>query len=317
MQKEKFIIKVPGTSANMGPGFDLMGIALQIYNHFHFEVSNTSKFELSLVDGSPLPFPVKENLIETAYRKYESYFLGNHKLPPFDVAMEMNLPIGGGLGSSASAIVAGFLAAKVIHKTHFSEIPLPTERDFLTKLGEFEGHPDNTIPAFLGGLVFSYFTHEGLVFFKKVFPEQIKLYLCIPNLYTDTNTSRKKLPEQYKMDDIVYNMSRIATWIELLNSGNLNLLCNALEDKLHTPYRVDSNSYLSKLVKLLRDEKIHYSLSGSGPSLLLYIPEEKESNFLDFFYNLLDSNFPSSSTNIKVFKIHPCQIGTEVYNHTK
>lgn len=313
MTQEKFTIKVPGTSANMGPGFDLMGIALEIYNLFHFEISESSKFQIKMQDDSPLPFSTHENLIQTSYHKYESFFMHEKKLPPFNVSLQMNLPIGGGLGSSASAIVAGFLAANVVHKSYFPEIPIPEERDFLTRLAEMEGHPDNTIPAFLGGLVFSYFTGDGLVYFKKEFPKKIKLYLCIPDFHTDTNDSRKKLPENYKIEDIIYNMSRLATWIEFLNSENLNLLHNALEDKLHTPYRVDSSPYLKNLVKVLRNESIYFSLSGSGPTLLLYIPEEKEDNFIDFFHSLLYKNAIPDISKIKVLKINPCSRGTEVF----
>lgn len=313
----KFSIKVPGTSANLGPGFDLMGLALDIYNIFEFSFESEATYDLRLFSGETLPFSNSDNLIKNAYLIYESCFLKNNKLPPFNVKININLPIRGGLGSSASAIVAGYLAANVVHKSLFSSIPQPSENVFLLELAKIEGHPDNTIPAYLGGLVFSFISSNQIIFFKKKFPSSVKMILFIPEMETDTIDSRKKLPEKYPIGDIVYNMSRIGTWFEFLNSEKIEHLSIAIEDKLHTPYRIKSTPYLNELVEYLRSEKILYTLSGSGPSLLIFVDREDSRNIIELISNFINLKLKKYNIKYKLIDTVPCDSGTEINNFHK
>lgn len=305
-------IKVPGTSANLGPGFDLLGMALEIYNEFFFQFDRDSSYKILLLNGFPPPFEIKENLIKGAYQTYNQIFLPGVELPAFDVRVNFNLPMRGGLGSSASAVVAGFMAAKSYHERHIPSIPLPDENSILTELALIEGHPDNSTPALLGGFIFSYFTENGLVYFKKKFPDSIKLFLFIPELETDTNASRKKLPESYTTEDVVFNMSRICTWLEFLNSGKANLLALSIADKIHTPYRINNIPLLKEISEILLHHKISFTLSGSGPTLLLFEKQEKSHEFTNYFHQIAGECLKHHAVKFKLMPINPCENGTEI-----
>ncbi|PJZ68583.1 homoserine kinase [Leptospira perolatii] len=268
--KYRLQIKVPGTSANLGPGFDLLGLAFKIYNTFTFEFGNASEFKSTVKGFDTPPFSEKEDLVLFSYRDYFQRFLENVSPLFYSVKMDLELPMKGGLGSSASAVVAGYCAARFVHQTYFPSIKVPDEGTFLYHLAQLEGHPDNTTPAFIGGFVFSYFADQKLYYFKKKFPQSIHCYFVIPKLEISTHHSRKILPDSYPIEDIIFNMSRIGTWWEFLDSGKPNLLQRALEDKIHTPYRMNSEFLLNPFIQKVKDSVIGYSLSGSGPSVLLY-----------------------------------------------
>ncbi|TGJ99251.1 homoserine kinase [Leptospira semungkisensis] len=273
--KYKFQIKVPGTSANLGSGFDLLGMAFQIYNEFVFEFGKTSQFQRRIKGRDDSPFSDEEDLVLQSYKEYFSTFISNQlsapaEPTPYSVVMDLDLPLKGGLGSSASAVVAGFCAARFAQEKYFPQTKLPSESEFLYRLALLEGHPDNTTPAYLGGFVFSYFAEERLYYFKRKFPKNIHCFFLIPELEIATNHSRKCLPETYSTADVIYNMSRMATWWEFLDSGKPGLLERALEDKIHTPYRMNEEFPLLPLVKEIQNLSIGVSLSGSGPTVVAY-----------------------------------------------
>ncbi|TGM59957.1 homoserine kinase [Leptospira adleri] len=271
----QYSITVPGTSANLGPGFDLFGLAFRIYNRFQFRFFPDGEFHVSVKGLDVLPFAPDEDLVISSYRSYFQKFLSGQKLIPYSLLMDLNLPMKGGLGSSASAAVAGVCAARFAHKHFYWQIPLPKENEFLFHLAQIEGHPDNTIPAYLGGFVFAYFNGTRLEFVKKKFPKRVRCFLLVPDLETSTHLSRKTLPSAYSTEDVIFNMSRVATWMEFLNSGNLELLKLALEDRVHTPYRMHSEFELNPLLDQIKKNLIGYSLSGSGPSVLLFCERKK------------------------------------------
>ena len=305
-------IKVPGTSANLGPGFDLLGMALEIYNEFHFSFHKDSQYKILLENGSPPPFVIKNNLIKESYQSYNKIYLTENELPPFDVRINLNLPMRGGLGSSASAIVAGFMAAKTYHEIKIQSIPIPSEQSILTELAMIEGHPDNSTPALLGGFIFSYFTDNGLVYFKKKFPSSIKLFLFIPELETNTNDSRKKLPEYYSTEDVIFNMSRICTWLEFLNSGSAHLLPLSVADRIHTPYRINKVPLLKEISEILFNNNIWFTLSGSGPTLLLFEREEKSHQFIEYFTQITGKCLNNHGIKYRLLPINPCENGTTI-----
>ncbi|MCB1190351.1 MAG: homoserine kinase [Leptospiraceae bacterium] len=276
----KLYIKVPGTSANLGPGFDVLGLALKIYNEFTFEFSKKSSYKIQLHNGGIPPFEPEDDLVRFSYLKYFKHFLDSVEPLPYDVTMKLGLPIKGGLGSSASAVVAGFTAAFHIHKQFFKKKKLPTESQFLYELALLEGHPDNTTPAYLGGFILSFFENgERLQYFKRIFPKNVSLFILIPDAQVATISSRKKLPEKYEVQDVVYNMSRVGTWIEFFNSKKFKHLQSALNDRVHTPYRLKEFPFLNSIIEKISQLDGGYSLSGSGPSILIYSKKSNGKNF--------------------------------------
>ncbi len=312
----KFQIKIPGTSANLGSGFDLLGMAFKIYNEFQFEFGASSEFVRKVKGLDHSPFTDEDDLVLQSYRKYFSIFLSKSNLPiehvPYKVVMDLNLPMKGGLGSSASAVVAGFSAARFVQEKYFPETKLPSEADFLYQLALLEGHPDNTTPAYLGGFVFSYFAEKRLYYFKRKFPKNIHCFFLVPDFETETNHSRKSLPETYPVEDIIFNMSRMATWWEFLDSGEPGLLERALEDKIHTPYRMNSEFPLLPLVEQIRKELIGISLSGSGPTVVGYA-RRKDSKRLEKSLSALCKKFSEErGIRCRLLRLEPDTLGARI-----
>ncbi|XDD51972.1 homoserine kinase [Leptospira sp. WS92.C1] len=271
----QYSIRVPGTSANLGPGFDLFGLAFKVYNDFQFQFHPGEEFKISVKGKEILPFASDEDLVIFSYRSYFQKFLPEKKPVAYSLIMDLNLPMKGGLGSSASAAVAGVSAARFAHKTFFPQISLPKENEFLYHLAQIEGHPDNTIPAYMGGFVFAYFNENRLEFVKKKFPKRVRCFLIVPSLETSTHQSRKALPSSYSTEDVIFNMSRVVTWMEFLDSGKIELLKLALEDRVHTPYRMHPEFELNPFLAEVSKHLVGYSLSGSGPSVLLFCERKK------------------------------------------
>ncbi len=311
-KKLKLYIKVPGTSANLGPGFDIFGLALNVYNEFYFEISEEKNYSLSLLDGTPI-FTTNENLIKNAYLHYFKKFLPKIKPIPFNVQMKLELPIKGGLGSSASALVSGFKAAYYLHENFYSNYPIPNLTTLLYELALLEGHPDNTTPAYLGGFVFSFFEKERLVYFQHSFPETVQTFLFIPELETETNDSRKKLPQYYHSADIIFNLTRVLTWMEFLSSGKFEDLYLAVEDKIHTPYRIRQLPFLEYVGKQILQLGGCFTLSGSGPSLLIFFPQKKQENFVSQLTQKIAKN---PSIHYKIFPTQVSYEGTIIKNLT-
>lgn len=305
----KVYIRVPGTSANMGPGFDLLGMALKIYNEFYFTIDAHSNYTTLRVDNTPLPFSGKEDLLREGYNKYFGLFLPKTTPVAYNVKMDLNLPFKGGLGSSASALVAGFALGNFLHKKHFSKkFPVPNLEKILYQLAMIEGHPDNTTPALIGGFVFSYF-HEGkLIYFKEKFPNSVSLFLFIPQIEVSTNDSRKKLPEVYPTEDLIFNMSRIATWLQFFKTKEFFHLERAVEDKIHTPYRIKPLPLLESVRDLAKKLGATFTLSGSGPSMLIFSEKKDEKKFLEKFqFELSKKN--NSNIAYTIHKIEPDNSG--------
>ncbi|WP_442915929.1 homoserine kinase [Leptospira sp. GIMC2001] len=269
-------ISVPGTSANLGPGFDILGLALKVYNEFKFYFDPSIGYSATLKNGQALPFSESDDLVYSAYKNYFKIFLPNISYPTYQCKMELDLPMKGGLGSSASAVVAGFCLAREIHKDLYANQPIPSEARFLYELAMLEGHPDNTSPAYLGGFVLSYFDKRGHIsYYKKKFPNSVAIFALTPNTEVSTHESRKVLPSTYSVDDVIFNMTRIATWIQFFETRRFSDLQLALQDRVHTPYRVPHISGLREIIAIAERKQMATCLSGSGPTLLIFMERKK------------------------------------------
>lgn len=312
----KIHIRVPGTSANLGPGFDLMGMALKTYNEFDFIFPKDANFHSTYKNGEALPFSEKDDLVKKAYLSYFNQFLPGTMVPKYNCKMELSLPLRGGLGSSASAIVAGLCLGRAVHKKSDFEKSVPTEKEFLQFLSEWEGHPDNTLPAYLGGLIFAYSIQgEPIRFFRKKFPASVSLFVLTPEYSISTEESRKTLPANYITNDVIFNLSRIGAWMHFLDKSKFNDLLVALEDKMHTPYRVTKDSPLFKISEFLDKHHLGHCLSGSGPSLLIFMERKNVPRVLP----KLEGEIKTLMENLKIpyhFKrVQTDNLGTKIQFH--
>ncbi|MCB1308128.1 MAG: homoserine kinase [Leptospiraceae bacterium] len=266
-------VRVPATSANLGPGFDMLGLALDCYTEYNFDFLSESRCDLRDPNG-PVSIPTDKNLIWQSYRHFlELAGMPPGEIPGLSVLFRSELPFGRGFGSSASALVAGFGAARRVLK-HEGR-PVPNQTEAVRILTELEGHPDNVVPALLGGFSFSFIRDDrsvGTVF--RQLPADLGLAIVIPDFTISTKSSRALLPGAVAMNDCLSNMRGILLWEEYLHTGEVSLLTEALRsDRLHEPYRAAMIPAYARLQEHCAQLGIYgVTISGSGPGLLAYYP---------------------------------------------
>lgn len=257
-------ITVPASSANLGAGFDALGLALTLYNRVWMEEADGCHIESA--DGVPIPTDETNLIYHTArvlYRRCGRPFRGLH------IRQENNIPMARGLGSSSACLVAGLLGANTLLGS-----PLGPE-DVADLAAELEGHPDNVAPALLGGLVTAVMDGGRVHTVSVPVSERIRFAVFIPDFELKTEAARAALPTEVTRQDAVYNLSRAALMTASLFSGSLQNLRVAVQDRLHQPYR---------LPMIPGAEQVFYTaynlgayavaVSGSGPSILAIIDRE-------------------------------------------
>lgn len=258
-------VKVPATSANIGPGFDTLGIALNIYNTYIIE-----EIEKGLeILGCEKVYADENNLTYVAMLKcFEKV---GYKQKGIKIKIESDVPVSRGLGSSASCIVGGLVAANEIIGNKL------TKDELLDIATELEGHPDNVAPAILGGMVVS--VYDEKVYYSKIdIKKGIKFLALVPDFKLSTKKSRSILPKVIPHSDAVFNVGRVALMVSALHNGEFDLLKVAGEDKLHQEYRgtlIDGYSEILETSNKLGAKGVF--LSGAGPTILVAVDENDES----------------------------------------
>ncbi len=253
-----FQIKVPATSANLGSGFDTLGIALNIYNKFTVQILKENRL---IFEGIDKKYANPDNLF---YRSFLEVFKSLNLEPPGIKVIENNeIPFGKGLGSSATQIIAGLIAGNIICNN------ILTKENILNLATKIEGHPDNVAPALYGNLTTSMvLEHETINMVNKVNPI-FNFSILIPDFDMPTGEARKILPKHFDTKDIVYNISHALITYESLIEGNIDNLSKALGDKLHQPYRFKYIDDYPKFEKIFKEHHaIGSYLSGAGPSIV-------------------------------------------------
>ncbi len=270
----KVSVRVPATSANLGPGFDCFGLALPIYNTITIEetVLPGSGIEINIIadtnDTSNMFFediPRDENNL--AYKAIELLYNSIGQVPSeLKINIQSGIPITRGLGSSASVIVGALLAANKLHG-------FPADETALISIAtEVEGHPDNVTPAILGGVVFSSLEDDGSIIYRKLqWPEDWDLTVCIPDFELSTSISRSVIPKDIPLPDAVYNLKHSAMLIYAIETADEELMSRALNDKIHQPYRVKLIPGMAEIMEKFKNEQgvLGCVLSGAGPTLLV------------------------------------------------
>jgi homoserine kinase len=259
-------ITVPATSANLGAGFDVLGLALDLHNVFVITEADTTRIEIS---GHDAGLPRDEtNLFYRAFSYlYES---AGRKAPPLHVKIDAQIPSGKGLGSSATAVVGGLVAANDLLGNLYNQAELLKEAVRL----EHGGHADNVAPALMGGLVANVLEGDQVISLRVPFPEEIKAVLFMPDFPMDTVQGRALMPTLFPRADVVFNTSRVALFLAALGTGRYDLLRIAMQDKLHQPYRAQIFPPLPDLIQAALDAGAHGAcLSGGGSSVLALATE--------------------------------------------
>lgn len=253
----EFEIRVPGSIANLGPGFDTLAVAVQLYLRLNVRVlkeTNKLHFEFRdcVVDG--------DNYIERAF-----LFLARQRggdFPSLSVEVRSEIPMKGGLGSSAAATVAGLRLYEAITE------PLPMH-GILNAACALEGHPDNVAAALLGGLTISCQLPDRSAFAVKLrWPERLTFLVLTPQLPLSTASSRDVLPESIPREDAVFNLQRVALFLQALQGSEFALLREALQDRMHQPFRAKIVPGLEAALALEHPDLLGVCLSGAGPSIV-------------------------------------------------
>ena len=256
-------VRVPATTANIGPGFDTFGCALALYNTFTFEeIPAGLQFA-----GCEEAYCNEENLAVVAYRCVMDAL--GLPMTGLSITMETQIPICRGLGSSASLIAAGAAAANALHGSPYTKLQL------LGICNEIEGHPDNLAPALLGGLVASFVEDGRPVAAQYAVHPSLRFTALFPDFELSTHLARSVLPREIPFADAVFNVSRAAVLLKALEQGDEDLIRTSLTDRLHQPYRSRLIRGYDEVRQLaLQSGAVAFCISGAGPTLLYLSTDE-------------------------------------------
>lgn len=259
-----FRLSAPASSANLGSGFDTVGIAFELRMRVDVRVLAAGESAVWTYAGPHAP--THEGLrrcIERAIARIAP------AAPPLAVALDNAIPLGAGLGSSAAAHALGVaIGARLV------DVP-PAEDRLALAVAELEGHPDNALAAWYGGVVVAAMGDDGL-HYARFAPPDLGVVVAVPAMALATEDARALMPETYSKADAVHNVQRAALLGAALASGRLDLLGAAMRDRLHQPYRAPAVPGLEEMLALEDPALLGVALSGAGPSVLALVRREPE-----------------------------------------
>ncbi len=252
-------VVVPGSIANLGPGFDTLGVAVSLYLRLrvtNIERDGRGRLTFQFLEG-PIGGP---NLIATGFRALGPL----KKAPSLDVQVRSDIPLRGGLGSSAAAIVAGLRLRELVDGRRRGD-------EILAVASKIEGHPDNVAPSVYGGVTSCCATDDGTIRVTQwPWPRTWRVVVATPEAELPTSVSRRALPRQLRVEDAVFNLQHVALLLGALHSGDADDFREALRDRLHQPHRERLVPGLRWLLSMRHPDVIGFCLSGAGPSIVAF-----------------------------------------------
>ena len=266
MSLQKVTVRVPATTANIGPGFDSFGCALALYN----TITVALEGETLCIEGCPEAYRGPDNLVAVAYRAA----MQRMELPCEDglhITIQAEIPVSRGLGSSAALLVAGALAANALHGNALDR------RTLLEVCNTIEGHPDNLAPALYGGLTASMLESGKPYTVRYDVHPSLRFVAIIPDFELSTHRARGVLPKMVPYADAVYNVSHAAVLLRAIADGDGETIAAALRDRLHQPYRKDLIAHYEQAeAAALELGALAYCISGAGPTQLALVNGNEE-----------------------------------------
>ena len=312
----KVSVKVPATTANIGPGFDCLGMALPIYNTITIEetVLPGTGIEINVIAESAAidelsleHIPLDENSL--VYKAVELLYNSIGQTPSeLKINIHSNIPVARGLGSSASVIVGALIAANELLGKPADEVAL------LSIACEIEGHPYNITPAIVGGLVLSSQEDDGSVIYRKLnWPTEWAITVCVPDFELSTDIARSVLPKEVPMKDAIFNAQRLGMFVQAVNTKDAELMKLALKDRLHQPYRMKLVPGLDKIMDNLRhiDSVLGCVLSGAGSSILVI----SEKNDLDKIRGIVKDTWTDQNIKSDIKTLNIEQTGAQIVSN--
>jgi homoserine kinase len=263
---KKKAFRIPASTANLGSGFDALGLALARYLRIGLEPAD--RLAITVVGRNVDRIPTDEtNLIykvaaNTARRR-------NRPLPPFHMEIDNEIPLARGMGSSAAAIIAGITCYEILTGDELDE------QELFRCAFDFEDHPDNLGACLYGGLIAGVAADDGTVQVARLqIPCRLSTVVVIPSFELSTGLARAVLPKTYSFHDIIYNTQRSALTIAALTTCNKKLFREAMRDRIHQPYRAKLIPGLEEILELRVDGLLGVALSGAGPTVFAFVEPE-------------------------------------------
>lgn len=290
-------VQAPATTANLGPGFDSLGMALNLYNDIQLSIADETTVEIDGEGADSLPRDDRHLVLRSASRLARE---NGHEVPGWSLRQRNSIPLARGLGSSSAAIVAGLVGANEL-----LELGLSLE-DLLETAAKIEGHPDNVAPALYGGLTVCCVSERLCCL--PLPPPQLKVVVAIPDFEVSTEAARKVMPKEIPHADGVENVAHVAMTLAAFSEGRYEFLACGMKDKLHEPYR----SHLVPGFEQVREAALRSGayatcLSGSGPTIAAFADHyEKE------IAAVMAQAFLEAGVQAKSLVLEPTPVGARV-----
>ncbi|MGA3026020.1 MAG: homoserine kinase [Bryobacteraceae bacterium] len=262
-------VRVPASSANLGPGFDALGLALEIYLTCRFRRAERLLIRALGRDAESIPTTAENLIWQTALAVAADT---GSELPPVELEIDNDIPLGKGLGSSAAALTAGVVMADQLLGLRWKPLRI------LDEAARIEGHPDNVAACVLGSIVASAIDGGGVARAVRLeLPRRYGIAIVVPDFILPTVQARAVLPASYSRQDAVFNVQRSALLIAALATGTTSAFPAALQDRFHQPYRAPLVPGLEEILRLRAPGLLGSVLSGAGPSILVFYERGYES----------------------------------------
>jgi homoserine kinase len=262
-------VRVPASSANLGPGFDALGLALGVYLTCRFRPAAALCIRVQGRDAAAIPTGAGNMIWQTAVAVAGGLGV---ELPPVELEIANDIPIGKGLGSSAAALTTGVVMADRLLGLGWKPLRI------LDEAARLEGHPDNVAACALGSIVASAVDSGGMTRAVRLdLPRRFGLAVVVPDFDLPTEKARAVLPSSYSREDAVFNVQRAALLMAALCAGDTSAFPAALEDRFHQPYRIPLVPGLGDILGLRAPGLLGCALSGAGPSVLVFFERGHES----------------------------------------
>jgi homoserine kinase len=306
MSKQKAVVKVPASTANLGPGFDALGMALNLYAWI--EMGIAEKTTIHLIGDHMKGVPTdKSNLIyEVAQKVFEK---AGVSYPELEISMYSDIPLARGLGSSASAIVGALAGANALIGNKLSA-------DELFQIAtSIEKHPDNVGASLFGGIVVAYWDGSRAEHIRLEPDAHLEVLVAIPTFQLSTEKARHLLPQQISMKDAVFNLGHSSLLVAALSTGNLGMIRHAMKDMLHQPYRASLIPGMAEILDHAADHgALGAALSGAGPTMLALV--DSRSDRKDELESFLLGTFRKEGITAETLWLKPSREGVEVTDAT-
>lgn len=295
-------IRVPASTANLGPGFDTLGMALSLYAWIEMRENDHTTFQLHGEEMKGVPEDKSNLIYKVAQMVFEE---AGVTVPELDISMYSEIPLTRGLGSSASAIVGALAAANAMIGS-----PLPDAKlfDMATSL---EKHPDNVGASMFGGFITAVWDGAHADYIRIDPPANLETLVVIPDFQLSTAKAREALPKTVSMEDAIYNISRSSLLTAALFSGRLDSIRSAMRDRIHQPYRAELVPGMAEILEEAPNRgALGIALSGAGPTLIALV--ERGDKRIEGLRSYLIETMNAKGISASTLKLRPDSNGVTV-----